>query len=92
MKPFFVALALMLAAAVSVPPASGVDVPTLGAPSSMIERVQNKSPRKRVKDCYNTCVVNSGCALDIIGQCYEHCRCTCNARTRKQAKRCPDPT
>jgi hypothetical protein len=87
MKPFFIALALTLAVAVSVPPASGVDVP-----SSMIEKVQNKSPRKRAKDCYNTCVINSGCALDIFGQCYEHCSCTCSAKTRKQAKRCPDPT
>jgi hypothetical protein len=93
MKAFSIVLALTLAAAMSVPPASGVNVPTLGASPSMIEKVQNKPPRKRGKvQCYSNCIKDLGCALDIIGQCYAHCRCTCNARTPKQAKNCPDPT
>lgn len=93
MKPFFVVLALTLAAAMAVPSASGVGVPPLGPAPSMIEKVEGKAPPKRRKSqCYNKCVEESGCAGDIIGQCYAYCSCICNSRTSKKAKRCPDPT
>jgi hypothetical protein len=93
MKSFFMVLALTLAAAMSVPPASGVDVLTPGASPAMVEKVQNKTPRKRgYTQCYNNCIKEFGCAVDIIGQCYPHCECTCSAKTPKQAKKCPPPT
>jgi hypothetical protein len=93
MKPFFLVLALTLTVAMSVPPSSGADVPTTGASPSMIEKVQSKPPRKRgSRQCYSDCVKEFGCALDIIGQCYAHCSCACNAKTPVEAKKCPDPT
>jgi hypothetical protein len=92
MKPFLIALALTLAAAMAVPPTSAVGVPTPGAPLSMIEKVENKSPPKKRSrtQCFDKC--NAGCAGNIIGQCEKHCTCVCNAKTPQQAKKCPPPS
>ena len=93
MKSYFMVLALTVAAAMSVSPASGVNQPTLGASPSMVEKVQNKTSRKRgYAQCYSNCIKEFGCALDIIGQCYPHCECTCNAKTPKHARKCPPPS
>jgi hypothetical protein len=87
MKTFLIALALVLAGAIFVPPTSAGGVPHLVAPSSMVEKIKRNKNK-----CYNDCVVKSGCEGDIFGQCLPYCKCVCNATTPKQAKKCPLPS
>ena len=87
---FFIA---SVVSAASVPWASAVGVPTLGVTPSMIEKVENRAPRKRSKLwCQSDCIERMQCEGPTIGgrKCLKYCECYCNAKTLGAAKKCDD--